>query len=366
MAKKYKGIEHIKGDSYRIDFQVNKKRIQCRIQADSFKEARILRDERIVELRKNMPVSQNGQERYSATFDEAWEKLYGDLLADEVCKKNIHRHKRTFWKLFGEFREREYAYIENINQVTIHFLLGYKIYFINELGHDPRGGWKAEIVCIKSMLRRLRRLGFCSKEIIEELKDIKNPRPGKKEYPIISNNKLRAMLDFMKKDRPDYYYPIYFICRTGRRIEETTLIEKNDVKWLGINPVKIDIRGRITKTGEDAPIEKMDEDLQQVIREAYRVSLKRKTKYLFTNKMGRKCTAGRVRDYLKKVSGRMLEVSVTPHYFRHRFLTECGKANVPIVDIMAIAGIKDIGVVTRFYSHTTVDGHNKVLAVSRI
>jgi len=62
----------------------------------------------------------------------------------------------------------------------------------------------------------------------------------------------------------------------------------------------------------------------------------------------------------------MLEVSVTPHYFRHRFLTECGKANVPIVDIMAIAGIKDIGVVTRFYSHTTVEGQDKVLAASRI
>ena len=55
---------------------------------------------------------------------------------------------------------------------------------------------------------------------------------------------------------------------------------------------------------------------------------------------------------------------VTPHYFRHRFFTECGKANVPMVDVKAISGIKDNNVLLQHYLHSTVEGQDKVLAVT--
>ena len=53
---------------------------------------------------------------------------------------------------------------------------------------------------------------------------------------------------------------------------------------------------------------------------------------------------------------------VTPHYFRHRFFTECGKANVPMVDVKAISGIKDNGVLLQHYLHSTVERQDMVLA----
>ena len=75
---------------------------------------------------------------------------------------------------------------------------------------------------------------------------------------------------------------------------------------------------------------------------------------------------GRIREHLKRVSRQILGVKITPHYFRHRFLTECSKANMPIVDVMVISGIKDINVIVKYYSHSTDVGLTKVLESSRV
>ena len=241
---------------------------------------------------------------------------------------------------------------------------GYKQYYVNELGRLD--GWRSELIFVKAIVRRLYNLGLCSKEVVERMADMKKPYSNKKEYPNVSTSKLAEMMVFMKKDNPEYHRIIYYISRTGRRIEESTQIERSDVEWLGIKPVKINIRTSTTKKHQHIPLLKLDEKLEQVIKEANMNSIRQKSVYLFSNRLGKKCTAGRVRDYLKKISRQITGVEVTPHYFRHRFLTECGKANVPLVDVMAIAGIKDMKVVLRHYSHTTTEGLEKVLKQSYI
>lgn len=135
---------------------------------------------------------------------------------------------------------------------------------------------------------------------------------------------------------------------------------------MGLNPVKLNIRAETTKTGVKAPIETLDGELAGIVKQAYNAGSKHKTTYLFSTRLGRKCSKNSVRTYLKEASSKILGIEITPHYFRHRFLTECGKANVPIIDIMNIAGIKDIKVVMNYYSHTTKDGQNKVLAVTKV
>lgn len=231
MAKKSKGVKHIKDDIYLVDYQVDKRRVQERIRASSPKEARHIREERIVALRKELPMPQGEQERLNAGFDEAWDKLYADLLADNVSHTNMLRHKIIFKRLFKDFRSLRYSHLKSINQIPTPYLQEYKAYFINDLKHNSKGGWRAELICVKSMLRRLKRLGYCRKEIIESLAEIPRPRHEKKEYPEVSNSKLKVLLDFIKQDNPYYYYPIYFMCRTGRRVKEVTLIERKDVVW---------------------------------------------------------------------------------------------------------------------------------------
>ncbi len=231
MAKKYKGIKHIKGKTYLFDLQANGIRKQVRGEADSDKEAKHMRDEMIVELRKQSSMPQGEQERLSAGFDEAWAKLEADLLADNLSHTNMLRNKIIFKRLFKDFVPLKFSYIKSVSQVTSPFFQEYKAYFINDLKHNPNGGWRSELICIKSMMRRFKKLGYCGKEIMDILADIKRPRHIKKDYPNIPNGKLKELLVFIKQNRPDYYPIIYFICRTGRRIKETTLVERKDVVW---------------------------------------------------------------------------------------------------------------------------------------
>ena len=367
MAKRVRGVKHIKGDVYRIDYQVGKVRKQERIAAESLKEARTKRDELIVELRKQLTMPQSETARLNASLDEAWGKLKENLTSRP--RKTFLRYKQTFQRIFGKFRAERFSYIQSVSQATLPFFAEYTDYYVNELKYDANGGLRAEIIILRAMMKRFYRLGYCGKEVIEKLQEIKKPSQKKKEYPHITTSQIKEMFIAIKKNRPDYYRPLYFICRTGRRIEEATKIGKRkdrDIVWNGLNPVRINVKGEITKTGDDAPIERLDENLQKVIKEAYQDAIKHKADYLFLNRRGRKCTSGRVRDYLKKVSKEILRIEVTPHYFRHRFLTECGKANVPLIDTMAISGIKDIGVLTKFYTHSTDEGQDKVLAVTEI
>lgn len=253
MARKARGVKHLTGDTFLIDYQVRLERRQERIHAASIAEARVIREERKMELRKQASLPKNGQERLNATFDEAWQKLEADLKADNVCLKNVQRYTRIFQGLFYEFLPLKFPEIKSPSELRLPFFLEYKNYFVNELKRNPNGGLRAELICIKSMMRRFKKLGFCEKDVVEGLTEIKRPNSIKKRYPDVPNDKLKELLGFIKQDSPYFYSPIYFACRTGRRINEILSIEKRDLEWNGLNPTRINIRSETTKTKNDAP-----------------------------------------------------------------------------------------------------------------
>ncbi|MGB2601683.1 MAG: site-specific integrase, partial [Candidatus Omnitrophota bacterium] len=258
--------------------------------------------------------------------------------------------------MFGSFREKYFPHVERTGQLGLSFFRRYKNYYANELKRAD--GVRSEFIHVKAIINRLYMLGYCSRDLVEELKKVKKPPAKKKAYPEISNSDMNKLLVEINKDRPDYFMVIYFIKRVGRRINETTHIEKKDVVLRGFKPLSINIRAETTKMKENAPLEYLDADLEKHIRRALGGN---KTKWLFPNKYGRRCHPNRVRDYLKKKSREILGVDLTPHYFRHRFCTECGKGNIPIADVKAISGIKDTSVLLEFYSHVTREGQKQVL-----
>ncbi len=365
MRRKIPGVRKIiKGEKYEVNFVVCGRRYQYRINAMSLTEAYTKKLDDMSERRKNVSTLLDNGERLNAGFSDAWERLCADLSADNLPKKTIQHYAKTYNRLFNDFLDLKFSGIEGFKQLSLPFFKEYKNYYVNDLGRYK--GWRAELIFVKAIMRRLYGLGYCSRELVEALGEMRKPKAIKKEYTVISNAKIRELFQFIKKDRPDYYYPLYFISRTGRRINETTLIERKDVEWKGLNPIRLNIRAETTKTGRDAPLSKFDQDLERVISEAYKKGLKYREPYLFLNRLGRKCTQSKARKYLKRVSKEVAGVEITPHYFRHRFLTECGKANVPIVDVMAISGIRDIDVIVKHYSHSTDEGQAKVLEVSRV
>ncbi|HAJ57544.1 MAG TPA: hypothetical protein DCL35_07235 [Candidatus Omnitrophica bacterium] len=225
-----RGITEVKKGVFRIDAQVNKLR-QQKQKTCSLSEAKLERAKMIAELEERSSKPQGEQERFNSGFDEAWQKLDADILADDISKKGYLRYKKVYTRLFDDFRTVHFSSVKSPGALSFPFFQEYKNYFINQLGHDPKGGWKAELICVKSLLNRLKKLGYCKKELVEDMKQMKRPKPNKKSYPNIPNSKIKEMLDFIRANKPDLYPLIYFICRTGRRITETTLIQRKDVEW---------------------------------------------------------------------------------------------------------------------------------------
>jgi integrase len=292
----------------------------------------------------------------SVDFDTAWEALNDDIKSDVNLDKTLGRYRMTYRRIFRDFRDKYFPDISETGQLRLPFFRQYRNYYANDLGRPE--GIRTELIQVKAIVNRMYLLGFCSRELIDEMKEFKKPPAKKKAYPDISSADIDRLMDEIKKERPDYYMVLYFIKRVGRRINETTLIERKDVVIHGFRPVAINIRAETTKTKEDAPLEYMDEDLLRHIHSALSGN---RTKWLFPNKHGRRCHPNRVRDFLKRKSREVLGIGLTPHYFRHRFCTECGKANIPIADVKAVSGIKDTKVLLEYYSHSTKAGQKQVL-----
>ena len=363
--KRYVGVKETRAGNYQVNFRLNKggKRFWETVEASSMQEAYNLRAELISQKLKELQTPEAEKLRLTADFSKVWQGISEGLVG--MPKKTSLRYRKIFWRMFGDFRNLRFPHIQSPNHLTLAFFEQYKNYYSNGLGR-PRG-LRGELIYVKAIMKRMYKLGFCSEKIIKDIAEhIKKPKPNKKQYPEITNSKINELLACIKKDKPDYYRPIYFMKRTGRRVEETTLIERRDVVWDGIKPIKINIRAETTKTDEYSPLGKLDSDLEVFISQAYRESFKHKALYLFLTKRGKKFNQRRICEYLKDVSEKIIGIKITSHYFRHRYWVECGKSNVPIVDAMAISGNKDPDVVIAFYSHSTSEGLAKVLELTRI
>jgi hypothetical protein len=277
MGKRYEGVrEKVKGKRYEIYFRPFKgaKKIHRNIEASSITEAYYKRQEIIAGYRMTSDVSEEDRARLSCSFTEAWEQLNKDLLTENRPKKTKLRYKRTFWRMFDEFLKKNYPYIQSPSQLSLSFFREYRNYYANDLGRPD--GLRSELIIAKAIMRRLYMLGYCKEELIKKLTEIKKPRARKKDYPDISKSDIKKVLLAIKSQRIDYYYPLAFIARTGRRIAETTLIKKEDIEFRGFKPIRINIKAEITKTKEDAPLMRLDAELEQLISEANKRSLRRR------------------------------------------------------------------------------------------
>ena len=365
---KYPGVRKAPNGKYQVAYYPFKgawKKEYKTIDAKTDREAHDKRLELMVEARKQWRSGDTDAVRLRASFEEAWLALEKNLTYDKRPLKTIHHFKRTYNRMFMEYRKREYADLNSPSQLSLPFFMHYKDYYYGELGRDD-GAWRTELTFVKAVMRRLYRLGYCTEGIIIKLKEMTRPKAKKKAYPDIPADKMKVFLKHLKEGRLDIYRLVLFMLKTGRRVEESTLIEKTDVCWRGTKPIKLDIRAETTKMKEKAPLEYFDREMEDLIRDAYEDSSKHKAPYLFLNALNRKMNQKTARKYIKLVSKDVLGVEITPHYFRHRFITECAKEQLPYADVMAISGLKDMKVLIEYYSHTTSSGQAKVLAKTSI
>ena len=362
---RYNGIRKVKnrkGNTYEISYKVDGKRYQYRITADSQKEADHIRAQDIArQIEENKITSEDISE---VSIARARDMLIESVEAEGKDKKTIYHYKRTFKRLFVDFKNKQFPGISCVNHVTVPFLNRYKTYFVNETGNT--GLW-AEVTFVKAMIRRLIGLGLIRRDFERELKEVKKPAKGnQKEFPLIPTSKFKKFFETVKKERPDIYPLLFYVFKTGRRILESTLIERKDLEMKGFRVNSIRIKIATTKQQMNLPLRYLDDELSAVLYRTYCANKNKRDSHLFINRTNNKFHTNRVRDYLADVSQRVLGERITPHYFRHRVLTLCAKHGVGVRDSMALAGLTDINVALRYYTHETEEGIRKGYEISKI
>ena len=172
--------EIVRGQKYEVNYVLGGRRYQYRIDATSLTEAFNKKLQDMTEKQKDISMLMDNGERLNAGFSDAWKRLHADLVADNLPKKTVQHYAKTYSRLFNDFLSSRFSEIQSFGQLMPPIFREYKSYYVNDL--DRPKGWRAELIFVKAIIKRLYGLGYCSKELVEGLKEIKKPRNNKKEY----------------------------------------------------------------------------------------------------------------------------------------------------------------------------------------
>lgn len=324
------------------------------VQADTRSDASDIRQDLMAEYK-----GKGNDAGLPTDFYKALEELERTMRGDGRPTKTIKLYQGTFKRVFEDFKNlyeaKHKKQIASLLQLDSSYFHEYKDWFVLDLGRTR--GWRDELIRIKAILSKLRMKKLCRRELLYDVREeLPTPSSNTVPYHDIPDSILDKLLAYIKKDRYDYYKPILYMYLTGRRPRETTLYLKDDVVGGVVDPRELRIRREITKTKRDSVIY-LQGKLKDLIMDTLRNN---RTKWLFPNRHGRRCSVDKLYQYLKKTSKEVIGIELTPKYFRKRFHTKM--IPISMKDAMSISGLKDVRVAMEHYDYTTPYGQGKILA----
>ena len=301
-------------------------------------------------------------ENITATLEVVREALRRDIAGDFSNKKDSdYLVENTFTRLFIDFPKKYYPNLSSCGNLPVGFFRRYKSYFCEELNRTV--GLRAEIIRIKSLMPRIKHLGYCTAQDVEQVREIPTPEGVARPLPKVSDAQIIKLLDYIRKDRMDYYRPIKFMAMVGRRVKETCSITMKDVEGGFDNPLVIRTKPLTAKNKKalPPPIYLDDYELKALIKSAM---ANNRTAWLFPTRHGKKMTPNYIWKYLNDVVERVIGVRVTSHVLRKLFLTKANRGGLN-KDSMAMANIKNVAVMMKHYVESTPEGQAKLLAKMR-
>jgi len=296
-----------------------------------------------------------------SSLEIAREELRKDVSGLSNKKDSRYLYENTFTRVFIDFPTTEKMNISSCLNLPKGYFKKYKYYFFETLKRPD--GWRAEVIRVKSMIKRLCGLGYCSEDDLKQIRGETTPDGIPIPPPKTSEKQLETLLAYIKKDRPDYYKPIKFMHLVGRRPKETCGITKEDITMDSLNPLSIQTKPRSTKIKAILPkiIYLKDPELNALIRSALSNN---KTKWLFPTANGNKMTANYIWKYLSGVSKKVIGVRITAKGFRKLFLTKSNIDGLNPVS-MQMANISSVSIMLKYYVGTNEEAQGKLLAKNR-
>lgn len=293
-------------------------------------------------------------------LEKARAELREDVSGLTNKKDRDYLSENTFTRVFIDFPTATKLNISSCLNLPKGYFKKYKYYFCEVL---KRTGWRAEIIRVKSMIKRLNGRGYCSDEDLKQVLGETTPDGIPIPKPKASEKQLETLFAYIKKDRPDYYKPIKFMAMTGRRPKETCGIAKEDLTTDGLNPLSIQTKPKSAKVKSILPkiIYLKDPELNALIRSAL---ANNKTDWLFPTRHGKKMTANYLWKYLSDVSQRVIGAKVTAKGFRKLFLTKSNIEGLNPIS-MQMANISSVSVMMKYYVGSSEEAQAKLLAKNR-
>ena len=351
---KRSGVRHIKDDLWEYSYYPypKAKRKWGRLTASSKKQAEY---QRAILIGGNVVVDDPGS---IADVKKALEiKLQADNLSPQTQKNYLY-----VWNNCMNVLSKHYPNVASLNQLTKEMMERYKQWVVVDKGRST--GWRDELTKMRTIIRKLIDIGLCDKRIYEVLLLQKKPKKKNKLYKDISRQQMKDILSYIEKDRPDYYGIILIIMQYGMRRGQAVSIKRGNIKTGDFGrPIEFSCEPRDTKTGIPHVLPVVDPKLANVMKK-YLMDGK-KTTYLFPNRNNNKHHANHFTTYISKTSEEVLGIHLSPHDFRHSFVTNRRKEGHADEDIMAITGHTDVDSLA-IYSHRTTDGTKKVLDSSKV
>lgn len=351
---KRSGVRHIKDDIWEYSYYPYPKspRKWGRLKASSKKEA---------EHKKAIIIGESIVIDNSKSFAQTRAALELKLKADNLTPKTQINYLSK-WDSITKFLSELYPNITSLNQLTKEIMERYKQWIV--VDRKRVDGWRDELTKIRTITKKLIDIGLCDRHIYDVLLLQKKPKAKKKLYKELTKQQRLDLLNFIKKDRPDYYGITLIIMQYGMRRGQAISIKRANVKTGEFGrPIEFSCEPRDTKTGIPHVLPITDPKLANVIKKY--LTDKRKTIWLFPNRNNGKHHENHYTSYIEKTSQNVLGFHLSPHDFRHDYITKRRGEGHTDEDIMRITGHTDVRSLS-VYTHHTTEGTKKVLDSSRV
>ncbi len=279
--------------------------------------------------------------------------------AEPCAYSTINKTMNIFNRFFVGFLQKHYPSIKCINDLPKGVFLDYQSYNMTHL----KLNWRTELGHLKAIISRFWRADYCSDSIYKEIRTLPTPKFEIKNKVVLTLAEKKSILDSMEQDNPMYYAVTYLLAKLGWRINETLSLKTKNIRWESGNPVSITIEREFRKNRREFTLNTIDSKLADVMAR-YSNWRKSNSDLFFPNSKGNMIKKETYRNYLHKVSEKILKRQSNPHDFRHSLITHLKSMRVPNKDIMQITGHMDERVLNDHYSHSTESGRLEALQMS--
>ena len=300
------------------------------------------------------------------SFEEVKKRLELKCKTDGNSFRTIYHNLLPKFDSIVMFLSKEFPDIKSLAQCKGNakaIFEQYRRWIVVDNGRDK--GWRDELTKIKSIFGKLYAIGLCDPSILEVLKTFKKPKANKKLYKPISKEQLLKLLKYIEADRPDYYGITYMAMRLGWRRGQIISIKNKNIEWSGLRPIAIYCEPQDTKGKEPFKIDIIDGELATIIKNYYLKSKKQNSAWLFPNRNGNRHHDNHYTRYMTRISEKVLGIHLSPHDFRHSYVTTRLAEGCTEEDIMATTGHRSRESF-RIYTHRTSEGVKKVMENSKL